>query len=247
MCFGLALLGFASAAYSGASKHTDATGTSTCSISAITNASLSVSGNAAQATFTVRSDCDAVEVSLVSYTMPGPAFDENTADQQALSASTTVTVGAGSHTLSLAVPNCFYQVDFVVGQPLQTLGPAGSGNFYSSQGRYIASATGGSTPCSTTTTTTTTATTTTTPAMTTPTTTTEATTTAPGTTTTTTHEHTGYDDGARDDDNGGDGSAHDRDGYDDDRTSDDRTTDDDCAVRAAARPPPRRRRHHHRL
>jgi LPXTG-motif cell wall-anchored protein len=47
------------------------------------------------------------------------------------------------------VPSCFFQVDFVKGKPIMHLGPAGSSNFYSDQGRLLAAVNGGMKSCST--------------------------------------------------------------------------------------------------
>lgn len=107
-------------------------------------------GGTASVNFTVAAGCN-VQLSLVSYKAPSAGFDASTASQQVLFDSSTATLAAGAHTLSVSVPNCFFQVDFVFGAPLATLGPAGSNNFYSSQGRLISAANGGSTSCAVTT------------------------------------------------------------------------------------------------
>ena len=83
----------------------------------------------------------------MSYKAPGPAFDADTAHLQTVHDSKTVLLGAGSHTLTVLVPNCYYQVDFVYGDVIATLGPAGSSNFYSAQGRLIKARNGGSGAC----------------------------------------------------------------------------------------------------
>ncbi len=131
ICFGLVLLGFSSAAYSSggaedAAATTTAAQTSTCTAADVTGASLSFAGSSAQASFTVGAGCAPLELSLVSYTSPSASFDQSTAEQQVLYDATTATLGPGSHTLSVAVPACFFQVDLVVGAPLQHLGPEGA-------------------------------------------------------------------------------------------------------------------------
>jgi hypothetical protein len=181
MCGGLALLGFVSAGYaSGADgSHSSVTTTQdSCPSSVTTSGPITIGGGGAQVSFTVAAACAGVEVTLVSYAAPSAAFDESAADQQVLFRATTMTALSGPQLLTVEVPDCFFQVDFVYGPPLQTLGPAGTGNFYGAQGRLILFATGGVNSCSTSTTTATSSTATATPPP-----TTAPTTTAPPTTT----------------------------------------------------------------
>ncbi len=103
-------------------------------------------GGTATANFTVAAGCT-VQLSLVSYKAPSASFSASTASQQVLFDSDTQTLTAGVHSLSVSVPNCFFQVDFVFGSPIATLGPAGSNNFYSAQGRLISGMNGGTTSC----------------------------------------------------------------------------------------------------
>lgn len=79
---------------------------------------------------------------------PAATFSADTANQQTVFDTATATLAAGAHTLSVDVPNCFFQVDFVLGSPISTLGPAGSSNFYGAQGRLISAMNGGTTSCS---------------------------------------------------------------------------------------------------
>jgi len=161
-----------------------------------------IAGGRASTTFTIPADCAPIELSYASYKTPWHDYVEAEADQEVLYDSTTVTLGPGTHTLSVALPNndatCFYQADFVYGKVIEKFGPVGTDNFYRAQNRMIAADSGGEhscldTPPPTTTTTTTTPTTTTTttaetpPTTTTPTTTTE---TPPTTTTPTTTAET---------------------------------------------------------
>jgi hypothetical protein len=104
-------------------------------------------GGTASVTFTVAADCN-VQLSLVSYQAPAATFSEDTASQQTIFDTATATLAAGAHTLSVDVPNCFFQVDFILGSPIATLGPAGSSNFYSAQGRLISAMNGGTASCS---------------------------------------------------------------------------------------------------
>jgi hypothetical protein len=106
-------------------------------------------GATATVSFTIAEGCDAVEISLVSYQAPSAAFDEQTASQQKLFATDTGTFSAGEHTLTVALPNCYYQTDFVYGKAIEQLGPAGTNNFYSSQFRLIQELNGGEQTCTT--------------------------------------------------------------------------------------------------
>jgi hypothetical protein len=87
------------------------------------------------------------EVTFVSYTAPGPTFDANTASQQQIYDVATGNFGPGTHTLTIHVPNCYYQVDFVCGYAIDKLGPAGSNIFYSPQQRLISADNGGTHCC----------------------------------------------------------------------------------------------------
>ncbi len=104
-------------------------------------------GGTATVSFTVAAGCN-IQLSLVSYKAPSATFSASTANQQVLFDSMTATLAAGAHSFSVNVPDCFFQVDFVFGSPMTTLGPAGSNNFYSAQGRLISGMNGGSTSCS---------------------------------------------------------------------------------------------------
>lgn len=86
---------------------------------------------------------DAETLSLVSYKAPQSYFDANTASQQTVYQSVTLTFGPGEHTLTIKVPCSNFQVDFVCGGVIQKLGPAGSNNFYTPQGRLISADNGG--------------------------------------------------------------------------------------------------------
>jgi hypothetical protein len=64
---------------------------------------MTVSDGMASVTFTIADGCT-TEVSLVSYTMPNAEFDRSTASQQELHDSTTVTLSAGTHTITVDLP-----------------------------------------------------------------------------------------------------------------------------------------------
>jgi protocatechuate 3,4-dioxygenase beta subunit len=107
-------------------------------------------GDTVTVTFTYKGTTND-ELTLVSYTATGSSFDANTASQQAIYQTVTqAVVGDGkSHTYSITVqiPNCYYQIDFVCGPPIDHFGPAGSNVFYSAQGRLISADNGGTQAC----------------------------------------------------------------------------------------------------
>ncbi|HEY8103584.1 MAG TPA: hypothetical protein VIE18_03655 [Gaiellaceae bacterium] len=108
---------------------------------------IGIAGGTATVSFTIAAGCENIKLSLVSYKAPGPAFDANTADQQTVHDFKTVVLGAGNQTLTVAMPSCYYQVDFVYGDVITKFGPAGSSNFYSAQGRLIKARNGGTSSC----------------------------------------------------------------------------------------------------
>ena len=64
---------------------------------------ITVSGDVASVTFTIADSCS-MEVSLVSYTMPNSEFRRTTASQQEFYDSTTVSLGSGTHTITVDLP-----------------------------------------------------------------------------------------------------------------------------------------------
>jgi hypothetical protein len=94
-------------------------------------------GDTVVANFTIAAGAGPTVVSLVSYDAPGPSFDPNTAGQRTVDLIASGTFGPGANSLSVKLPNNFYQVDFVLGQAINHFGPAGSHIFYSAQGRLL--------------------------------------------------------------------------------------------------------------
>lgn len=144
----------------------------------LTDAHLSEGSGTITATFTVASGCDGTTVSLATYSMiakPASPFPQTLYD------SVTQTLDAGSYTLTVHLPSCYWQADLVTGSVLP---------YIDADHRYLervaAGATGGNQVCSTTTTTGTTQTTTTLTTTTSTTATTSTTSTATTTTTLTT-------------------------------------------------------------
>jgi parallel beta-helix repeat protein len=99
-------------------------------------------GDTVSVTFTIDSGYMDT-LSLVSYIAPGSSFSANTASQQKIYQDATGTFGPGTYTLSVVVPPCYFQVDFVCGYAIDHFGPAGSNIFYHAQDRLISADNGG--------------------------------------------------------------------------------------------------------
>ena len=148
---------WANGAAPGAPRYTTVTKSGSCSttptcptMSGIVSSytPIAIANGKAKVTFDIAAGCTNIELTLVSYKAPGPTFDENTADKQTVFEYKTQLFSAGAgHALEVAVPNCYYQVDFVYGKHIAKLGPAGSNNFYSKQGRLIDAKNGGTAAC----------------------------------------------------------------------------------------------------
>jgi parallel beta-helix repeat protein len=100
-------------------------------------------GDTVQVIFTVKPNAEPHLYSLVSYAAPGSTFDADNANQQVVYDSDSGVFGPGVHTLTVTVPDCYFQVDFVCGAIIDHLGPAGSNIFYTPQGRLIGADNGG--------------------------------------------------------------------------------------------------------
>jgi hypothetical protein len=103
-------------------------------------------GDTVTAHFTVKAG-KKVQVSLVSYKAIAPYSTAENLQYQDLHDLRTGTFCAGSHCLTIKVPNCYFQVDFVGGAAIDPFGPAGSNILYGAQDRLISYANGGTKPC----------------------------------------------------------------------------------------------------
>ncbi|MFO0947737.1 MAG: SdrD B-like domain-containing protein [Planctomycetota bacterium] len=92
---------------------------------------------------------EGVQLTLVSYTAPGATFSDTTASQQEIyDVATGVYMPGQTGRLTVVVPNCYFQVDFVCGPAIDVFGPNWSSNiFYSSQKRLISADNGGTRSC----------------------------------------------------------------------------------------------------
>jgi hypothetical protein len=110
-------------------------------------------GDVVTVTFTVSAGMND-QLTLVSYTAPGSSFNAATAYEQQIFDEATGTFSPGTHTLTVCIPNCYYQIDFVCGSAITELGPPNTGPdsgdiFYSAQDRLIGSDNGGTQSCPT--------------------------------------------------------------------------------------------------
>ena len=104
-------------------------------------------GDTVSATFTVPTGTYD-QISLVSYNAPEPFYNVDDANLQTVFQSVTQVDAPGTHTLSVTLPDNFYQFDFVCGTVITTLGPEATNpnNFYHAQNRYIDGDNGGVNP-----------------------------------------------------------------------------------------------------
>ena len=100
------------------------------------------SGDTVKVTFTLGEGCDD-QFSLAAYKAASGTYVESEVSSQTLSDSATGHFGGGVHTLTVTIPSCFYQVDFVRGAVLNTLTPGA----YANAGRLLAHDNGGTTSC----------------------------------------------------------------------------------------------------
>ena len=110
-------------------------------------------GDTVTVTFTVPSGMNDT-LTLVSYIAPGPSFSDSTAYEQVIYQQATGTFTPGTHSLTVNIPNSYYQIDFVCGPAIAQLepnenhdayGPDSANILYHAQGRFISSDNGGTT------------------------------------------------------------------------------------------------------
>jgi hypothetical protein len=101
-------------------------------------------GDTVRANFTVAAG-KAARLTLVSYHASGAGGGSIALQELANAATKTFT--AGAHSLTVKVPDCYFQIDFVGGPAIDHFGPDGSNIRYGAQGRFISGAVGGSKQC----------------------------------------------------------------------------------------------------
>jgi hypothetical protein len=85
-----------------------------------------------------------IVVSLAAYDAPAATFSAATASQQVLDSTATGTFSKGGpYSLTVTIPDSFYQIDFVAGAAIDHFGPAGSNIFYSAERRLVSADNGG--------------------------------------------------------------------------------------------------------
>ena len=103
-------------------------------------------GDSVTANFTVPNG-NYDQLTIVTYTAPEGFYNANDANLQVVYQVATGFFGPGAHTLGpVTIPSSFYQIDFVCGAVITTLGPAGTNNFYHNQNRFISGDNGGLNP-----------------------------------------------------------------------------------------------------
>lgn len=102
-------------------------------------------GDKVKVHFTIAAGCKDIQLSLISYKATSATWNEETSHLQEIFGRDTGYFDAGDHTMEVPVPGCYFQVDFVYGAILETLGPKGTNNFYGS--RLIDHIEGGTTSC----------------------------------------------------------------------------------------------------
>ena len=76
-------------------------------------------------------------VTFVTYDAPSATFDASVADEQTIDSQVGGSFNPGVHSLTVTIPNNYYQIDFVQCVAIDQFGPAGSNIFYSAQNRLI--------------------------------------------------------------------------------------------------------------
>lgn len=104
-------------------------------------------GDVVTVTFTIPAGQGAERFTLVSYTAPSGVWDASVASQQMIFDVETGVFGPGTHSMTVTIPNCYYQIDFVCGYAIDQLGPVGSNIFYSAQKRLISADNDGNKAC----------------------------------------------------------------------------------------------------
>jgi hypothetical protein len=125
------------------------TTTANCSTTVSNLAGNTHQGDTVTVTFTVPSGMNDT-LTLVSYIAPGATFSDSTAYKQVIYQQATGTFTPGTHSLTVRVPNSYYQIDFVCGTAIAQLepggyGPDGANILYHAENRFLSADNGGTT------------------------------------------------------------------------------------------------------
>ena len=104
-------------------------------------------GNYVEVIFTTDPGTTTTRFSLVAYNAVNDTYSEKNALKNEVFDYETNEYGPGVHTMSVSVPNNYFEVDFVIGCVIWKFGPAATNNFYDKQNRLVARATGGTKDC----------------------------------------------------------------------------------------------------
>lgn len=102
-------------------------------------------GDTVTANFSIHGNAPVV-VSFVAYDAPGPGRNAAAASQLVMVSDSTGTFTKGKNSLTLQVPDNFYQIDLVVGPAINQFGPPCSNISYTAQHRLLGAANGGTQP-----------------------------------------------------------------------------------------------------
>ena len=124
-----------------------------CSTTVSSLAGNTAPGDTVTVTFTVPSGSTET-LTLASYYAQSSSFSSSNGYLQSIYQQDTQTFGSGQHSLTVKIPNTYYQIDFVCGLAIDQLQPDQNNNaygpdsgeiLYHAEGRYIDSDSGGST------------------------------------------------------------------------------------------------------
>jgi hypothetical protein len=94
-------------------------------------------GDRVTANFTLAKQCADKQFSLVVYKSPTFVFESWRANEDTVYDSATGFFGPGPNTLAVDVPACHFYIAFVLGGVIENMGPEGTDNFYSAQGKLV--------------------------------------------------------------------------------------------------------------
>ena len=106
-------------------------------------------GNFVEVTFTTSATSTKTRFSLVSYNTLAGTYSETNAEKNEVYDYESDEFAPGIHTMSVSVPNNYFEVDFVIGCVLWKFGPAGTNNYYDKQNRLVNRDNGGTMNCCT--------------------------------------------------------------------------------------------------
>lgn len=106
-------------------------------------------GATVSVSFSIPNGCAPRQYGLAAYTAPEPYYDPDTAHGQVLHSYDGGFFGPGRHTLTVTIPDCYYQMDFFAGPVLIGTTPFYGGAYDAPPftGRLISAVNDGDCPC----------------------------------------------------------------------------------------------------